>query len=174
MQSDQPPSWLQRDSATVKCKLILKMLVEISKFPSHQETWLSDETLANILTHQLRIAGDNTATRRVLNCAVSQGRTMLASAGDCNNVKKAACQHKHHVANGNGNTQNTQLCRFLASPASKPPKSLNQSDLAWHPALSVDKVCQIRGADTLGLHERTAAPHSFKPSFGTHQEAKKR
>jgi hypothetical protein len=41
-----------------KHQLTTEKLIEISKFLSHQETrsWLSDEALANILTHQLCMA----------------------------------------------------------------------------------------------------------------------
>jgi hypothetical protein len=132
MHSNQPWSWLWRGSATAKHKLAAETkLVEISKFPSHQETWLSDEALANILTHQFHMTGNNAVTHGMLNCAVSQGRAMLASAGGCNSAKKAACQHKRHVTNDNGDTKNTQFHCFLASPANTPPKSLKQSDLAW-------------------------------------------
>jgi hypothetical protein len=88
MHSDQPSSWLWRDSTMAKHKLIAEKLLEISKFPSHQETRMSDEALVNILTQQFHMTGDSAVTRRMLNCAASQDRVTLASAGDCNNTSK--------------------------------------------------------------------------------------
>jgi hypothetical protein len=63
--------------ATVKHQLVAEKLVRISKFPSCQETWLSDEALETTLTHQFHMAGVNAVARGMLNCAASQDKAML-------------------------------------------------------------------------------------------------